>query len=51
MGIEEGTFWDEQWVVYGNQFDNKFRNLKNNKILRNKGMSQIKNQILPQEPS
>ena len=23
MGIEEGTFWDEHWVLYGNQFDNK----------------------------
>ena len=23
MGIEEGTCWDEQWVLYGNQFDNK----------------------------
>ena len=32
MGIEEGTFWDEHWVLYGNQFDNKFhiffKNLK-----------------------
>ena len=24
MGIEEGTFWDEHWVLYGNQFVNKF---------------------------
>ena len=24
MGIEEGTCWDEHWVLYGNQFDNKF---------------------------
>ena len=24
MGIEEGTSWDEHWVLYGNQFDNKF---------------------------
>ena len=24
MGIEEGTFWDEHWVLYGNQLDNKF---------------------------
>ena len=23
MGIEEGTCWDEHWVWYGNQFDNK----------------------------
>ena len=23
MGIEEGTRWDEHWVLYGNQFDNK----------------------------
>ena len=31
MGIEEGTFWDEHWVSYGNQFDNKFH-IKNYKI-------------------
>ena len=24
MGIEEGTFWGEHWVLYGNQFVNKF---------------------------
>ena len=24
MGIEEGTCWDEHWVLYGNQFGNKF---------------------------
>ena len=23
MGREEGTCWDEHWVSYGNQFDNK----------------------------
>ena len=23
-GIEEDTYWDEHWVLYGNQFDNKF---------------------------
>ena len=23
MGIEEGTCWDEHWVLYGNQYDNK----------------------------
>ena len=23
MGIEEGPCWDEHWVLYGNQFDNK----------------------------
>ena len=23
MGIEEGTCWNEHWVLYGNQFDNK----------------------------
>ena len=23
MGTEEGTCWDEHWVSYGNQFDNK----------------------------
>ena len=31
MGIEEGTFWDEHWVLYGNQFDNKFHVLTKNK--------------------
>ena len=24
MGIEEGTCWDDHWVLYGNQFVNKF---------------------------
>ena len=28
MGIEEGTFWDEHWVWYGNKFLNKFHILK-----------------------
>ena len=28
MSIEEGTFWDEHWVLYGNQFDNKFQKKK-----------------------
>ena len=28
MGIEEGTFWDKHWVLYGNQFDNKLHILK-----------------------
>ena len=27
-GIEEGTFWDEHWVLYGNQFDSKLHILK-----------------------
>ena len=27
-GIEEGIFWDEHWVLYGNQFDDKFHILK-----------------------
>ena len=31
MGIEEGTCWDEHWVLYGNQFDNKFHNKKKRK--------------------
>ena len=34
MGIEEGTFWDEHWVLYGNQFDNKFHILKKNKKIK-----------------
>ena len=27
-GIEEDTFWDEHWVLYGNQFVNKFHKKK-----------------------
>ena len=23
MGIEEGTCWDDHWVLHGNQLDNK----------------------------
>ena len=30
-GYCEGTFWDEHWVLYGNQFDNKFHILKKKK--------------------
>ena len=33
MGIEEGTCWDEYWVLYGNQFDNKFHIKKNHKVI------------------
>ena len=36
MGIEEGTFWGEHWVLYGNQFDNKFHILKKKKRERKK---------------
>ena len=32
MGVEEGTCWDKHWVLYGNQFDNKFHILKKIKI-------------------
>ena len=32
IGIEEGTFWDEHWVLYGNQFDNKFHKTNKKKI-------------------
>ena len=39
MGIEEGTCWDEHWVLYGNQFDNKFH-IKKNKEAKE---AQIKN--------
>ena len=30
MGIEKGTCWDEQWVLYGNQFDNRLYLVKQN---------------------
>ena len=42
MGIEEGTCWDEHWVLYGNQFDNKFHN----KEKVNQTMKMRTNQIL-----
>ena len=32
MGIEEGTCWEEHWVLYGNQFDNKFHIKKINVV-------------------
>ena len=28
MGIEEGTCWEEPWVLYGNQFEDKFHSKK-----------------------
>ena len=28
MGTEEGTCWDEHWVLYGNQSDNKLYYIK-----------------------
>ena len=47
MGIEEGTFWDEHWVLYGNQFDNKFHSNKNkNKKMNKEYMVYIYNDIL-----
>ena len=30
-GYCEDTFWDEHWVLYGNQFDNEFHILKKKK--------------------
>ena len=30
MGMEEGTCWDEHWVLCGNEFDKKFHIKKNN---------------------
>ena len=33
MGIEEGTFWDEHWVLYRNQSDNKLHMLKKKGVL------------------
>ena len=31
MGIEEGTCWDEHWVFYGSQFNNKLNYKKKRK--------------------
>ena len=47
MGIEEGTFWDEYWVLYGNQFDNKFHILKK----KNKQISVIASPLVFQIPT
>ena len=33
MGIEQGTFWDEHWVLYGNQFDNHYNIKKKSMIV------------------
>ena len=33
MGREENSCWDEHWVLYGNQFDNKLYYKKKNEIL------------------
>ena len=38
MGMEEGTFWDEHWVLYGNQFNNKLHILKKKIKLKNKDL-------------
>ena len=32
MGIEEGTCWDEHWVLYGNQLDIKFHSKKKKNV-------------------
>ena len=37
MGIEEGTCWDEPWVLYGNQRDTKFHIEKKFKSTIKKG--------------
>ena len=46
MGIEEGTFWDEHWVLYGNQFDNKFHIFFIKKIKKNKNKNK-NNKTIP----
>ena len=38
MGIEEGTCWDEYWVLYGHQLDNKFH-IKKKQLLMVKSWS------------
>ena len=32
MGMEEGTCWDEHWVLYGSQFENKLYFKKKKKL-------------------
>ena len=36
MGIERGTGWDEHWVLYVSQFDNKlyFKKIKSYKEIK-----------------
>ena len=41
MGIEESIFWDEHWVLYGNQFDNKFHILKK----KDRHLEHLKNHV------
>ena len=48
MGIEEGTFWDEHWVLYGNQFDNKLH-IKKKKREREGGRQTIRDTLLKTE--
>ena len=45
MGIEEGTCWDEPWVLYGNQFDNKFHIKKKHFIYKKRVVGQIWNVV------
>ena len=40
-GTEEGTCWDEHWVLYGNQFDNKFHVKIKEKKKRKKSLQQM----------
>ena len=58
MGIEEGTFWEEHWVLYGNQSDNKFHIKKKTTIWSHGTMTGIKcgtlntrERLLPAPPS
>ena len=46
MGIEEGTCWEEHWVLYGNQFDNKFHIKRKKKKKKESLDSGKKNQNL-----
>ena len=48
MGIEEGAFWDEHWVLYGNQFDNKFHILKKKGEGEEKGREGRKESAFPE---
>ena len=46
MGIEEDTCWDEHWVLYGSQFDDKLFILKTNKQTNKLEMKILKNDIV-----
>ena len=48
MGTENGTCWDEHWVLYGNQFDNKFHIKKKSPGIQKKKETGIRTELWTQ---